>query len=132
MTDDCSKGNRDCARRTFSRGGSEPDPETLDVLFEAAADRRTRSALSVLESSSVDVMDLDDLVDHVVQREVDAGLAADDDHRERVAIALHHSALPKLDDAAVLDYDPRSNVVRYWGDDAVAALLDVCESDDCP
>jgi hypothetical protein len=127
----------------------DPDPSdnerSIDLLVGALADRRARYAVSALESRSDKTVTLGDLADSVAKREVraarddlqlndadlhDAELAAmepDDDveeHRQRVVIALHHRCLPKLDDAAVLDYDPRSNMVRYWGDGRLSAYLE--------
>jgi len=33
---------------------------------------------------------------------------------DQAAVRLHHTALPKLSDVGVLDYDARSNTVRYY------------------
>jgi hypothetical protein len=62
----------------------------------------------------------------VAEQEVEAELADDvTEHRRRVAIDLHHKSLPKLDDAAVLDYDARSHTIRYWNDDRIPAYLEL-------
>ena len=118
----------------WSGPGPEGDDEltvSLDTLFEILSKRRCRLVLSHLEAASVDVVELDDLVDHVVEREAAAGVAADtDDHRRQVAMALHHRHLPRLSVTALLDYDARSKTVRYWGDDRVAAYLDGFRSED--
>lgn len=51
----------------------------------------------------------------------DSGGGADPDgtvdtsRRKRVTARLHHSTLPKLADAGVVDYDPRTGTVRYRG-----------------
>jgi len=54
-------------------------------------------------------MALTDLADRVAERE------SDGDDCETVAIALHHVHLPKLAEGGVIDYDPRSETVRYCG-----------------
>lgn len=98
---------------------------SVDTLFELLSKRRCRLVLSHLETTSVDVVELDDLVDRVVERE--AAAEADDaidDHRRQVATSLHHRHLPRLSATALLDYDARSKTVRYWGDDRVAVYLD--------
>ena len=110
------------------------DARSLDTLVDALADRRARHAVSVLESQSGDTVDLETLVNRVVEREARAeqgdlnpdtsGVDDSEDHRQRVAISLHHRSLPKLDDAAVLDYDPRTNTVRFWDDGRVSAYLE--------
>lgn len=104
----------------------------MEDIVEAMADPRSRCIVSHFESVSVDVVELDDLVDSVVEMEAEAageptGAGDREDHRQRVAVALHHSRLPKLDEAALVDYDPRSKTVRYWGDDRLATVLDMFE-----
>lgn len=111
------------------------DGRSLDALFTALANRRARIVLAHLESVDVDVITLDDLVNHVAEREAEteAATAEDalsDEHRDEVAIELHHNRLPKLDQATVIDYDPRSRTVRYWGDDRARACLDLFQSDE--
>ena len=103
---------------------------SVDTLFEILSKRRCRLALSHLEATSVDVVELDDLVDHVVEREAAAGVDAVNDHRRQVATTLHHRHLPRLAITSLLDYDARSKTVRYWGDDRVATYLDAFRSED--
>ncbi|WP_137286098.1 DUF7344 domain-containing protein [Halorussus salinisoli] len=135
MPDDTSNGGGDDRTPPFSSDGSGEDGP-IGELFEALADPRSRYVLSYLESISVDVVELADVADHVVECETAAPDQSDPDrsgpdserHRQRVAVSLHHNHLPKLDDAAVIDYDPRTKAVRYWGDDRVASCLDLFES----
>lgn len=113
---------------SFGCGPPDGDGRSLDALFTALANRRARFALAHLESVSVDVVTLDDLVECVAEREVEAGVATDcEDVREQVAVELHHNRLPKLDEATVIDYDPRSRTIRYWGDDRARACLGLIE-----
>lgn len=111
----------------------------LDTLYEILSKRRCRLVLSHLEAASVDVVELDDIVDHVVEREASPGAAAPAnadadadaaDHRRRVATTLHHRHLPRLSVTPLLDYDGRSKTVRYRGDDRVAAYLDAFRFED--
>lgn len=130
VTDNTSDGgcDDDCPS-SFNAGGLDDDPRSIDDLFDTIAKPRTRYVLSHLESISVNVVELDDLVDNVAEREVETGLAVDpEEHRRRVAIALHHNHLPKLAEAAVIDYDSRSKTVRYWGDDRIPACLELFDS----
>lgn len=128
-SDDC------CDETTSSCGFDAPsgDGRSLDALFTALASWRARLVLAHLEKMDVEVVELDDLVDHVVERETEAEVEIEvetdsEDHREEVAIELHHNRLPKLDDATVIDYDPRTKVVRYWGDDRARACLDLFDT----
>lgn len=97
-----------------SHRSSRPErrADALDVL----SDQNRRSVLSYLQESSSDVATLEDLVDHISTREV-----RDD---RQLAITLHHVTLPKLAEAGLVEYDPRSNTVRYEGDSEVLELLD--------
>lgn len=108
---------------------SDGDERSLDRLLETIADRRCRYVLAYFDSASVEVVDLDDLVDRVAEREAEEGtLGADvdgEEHRRRVAVALHHSKLPRLADESFLEYDSRSKTVRYRGGDGVGACLDL-------
>jgi hypothetical protein len=38
-----------------------------------------------------------------------------DEDATAIAISLHHATLPKLADAGLLEYDPRTNTARYSG-----------------
>lgn len=110
--------------------GDEDLTISVDTLFEILSKRRCRLVLSHLEAAPVDVVELDDLVDHVVDREAAAAVAAEvDDHRRQVETTLHHRHLPRLSVTTLLDYDARSKTVRYWGDDRVATYLDAFRSD---
>ena len=128
MTHDASDGGDDGppSPNVGTLGG---DSYATEILFKAMANQRARYVLSYIDSASVDVLDLEDLADGVAQREVDAGAATDvEDHRQRVAVDLHHNHLPKLADAAIVDYDPRSKTVRNWGDDRVETCLELFEA----
>ncbi|WP_276302444.1 DUF7344 domain-containing protein [Halorussus lipolyticus] len=132
MTDDTSDGDDVPPRFDPTRAG---DDRSVETLVSALANQRARHAVAALDSRSENVVELDDLVDSVVEREAAEQSGADDAagdrsaadieaHREQVAIALHHRSLPKLDDTEVLDYDPRSNTVRYRDDGRIAAYLE--------
>lgn len=82
--------------------------DSTDALFSALANKRRRHVLQYFQSSSDDVASLEELVDAVPRDERTDG-------RKRVALRLHHVTLPKLEDAGLLEYDARSNTVRYRG-----------------
>lgn len=131
VTDDTSGGGDDAPPSFRSEGPDEA--RSLDALFGILADRRSRLVISYLEDVSVNVVDLEHLAEWVAETEERAGVASDlDDHCERVAIALHHNCLPKLDEAAVIDYDPRTKTVKYWGDDRVSDCIEFFEFDEEP
>ncbi|WP_232423810.1 MULTISPECIES: hypothetical protein [Haladaptatus] len=59
----------------------------------------------------------DELADHLV--------AADTEYedRERALVQLHHTTLPMLEDVGVIEYDSRSNVIRYRSDPLLDQFL---------
>jgi hypothetical protein len=66
--------------------------------------------------------------DHVSVSEVARHLQEQDptpDDRDELAIALHHTHLPKLAALGALDFDARSETVRYNGDELVESLLEL-------
>ncbi|WP_336000022.1 DUF7344 domain-containing protein [Halorientalis halophila] len=97
----------------------------IDEVFELLSDSRRRRVCLYLRRSGVEVTELSDLID---------ALASEDDavDRDRLAIDLHHRHLPKLDDAGIVDYDPRSHTARYWGQPTVEKWAEHVEAVDGP
>lgn len=80
-----------------------PDPERIDALHSLLADRYRRDALRYFRDASSDVASLSDVAETI----------SDPGETEQARLELHHTALPWLDDADVVDYDARSKTVRY-------------------
>ena len=98
----------------------------LDALFEALADAQRRRILAYLDATDDDVAAYSDLIEHVADDS--AGESTTD--RDRIAVSLHHNHLPKLADVGVVEYDARSETVRYRGGPAVSEWLDLVQSYD--
>jgi len=86
----------------------------LDSLFETLADEQRRRLLAHLVETDDGVAGLPELADRI---------ADGDDERERAIIQLHHTHLPKLEDEGIVEYDARSEAVRYRGSEAVTAWV---------
>ncbi len=95
----------------------------LDDLFEVLADSHRRRVLAYLADTDDDVAAFSELIEHVADDS--AGESTDN---ERLAVSLHHTHLPKLADAGVVEYDPRSEVVRYRGGDVVTDWVELARS----
>lgn len=104
---------------TTSTRGTNP----VDTAFRLLADETRRYALLFLAATPDGVASLSELADGVAVRSP----AVED--REGARIRLHHVALPQLADAGMIDYDPRSETVRYYGGPALEALLDSIETE---
>jgi hypothetical protein len=91
-----------------------PDQLHLDSLYRCLADEKRRCVLNYLQSTEEDTATVDELVTHVVEQEA---LAASD--RGTVAVDLYHIHLPKLSDIGAIDFDRRTQTVRYRGFDVL-------------
>lgn len=69
-------------------------------------DERRRMALDVLAEQPATV-DLSDVAREIAVRE--DGCDGDDEAVERIAVALHHTHLPKMEKLGVLSYRPETN-----------------------
>ena len=86
--------------------------ETLNVLLEVIVDCRRRYALYYLIENPI--TDVETLLDYVVAQEADEW--TEPNVREELLhlkITFHHTHLPKLEDAGLIEYDKRTNTVQY-------------------
>lgn len=83
---------------------------SLDLVFDLLSVRRRRYALYHLADQDDGIATFDELVDSIHTREDEGG----DDNRLQIQTALQHVHLPRLEDAGILEYDARSDTVRYW------------------
>jgi hypothetical protein len=81
----------------------------LSERYRLLASEYRRLTISILAETSSPV-ELEDLVTEIATRKVE--ILSDDDAVERVTISLHHTHLPKLAKAGLLDYDPGSHLVK--------------------
>ncbi|WP_254545813.1 DUF7344 domain-containing protein [Halomarina pelagica] len=77
---------------------------SVDAIFELLGDRRRRRVLTYLDRYERRV-DLNDLAESLTDDR--NGPTAG-----RFALTLHHTHLPKLDDAGVVTYDPTDRIVE--------------------
>ncbi|USZ73526.1 DUF7344 domain-containing protein [Natronosalvus halobius] len=43
---------------------------------------------------------------------------------EHIAVQLRHSTLPRLSESGLIEYDARSQTIRYWGNPMVEEVLE--------
>ena len=94
----------------------------VDRLLDTLSDNLQRELIHYFENvATEDTASLEDVVAHV-----DGRVPATDP--EELAKLLHHVHLPKLAERGWLEYDVRSETIRYRGhDDAEALLTEVLE-----
>jgi hypothetical protein len=95
--------------------GSVALTPSIETVFEILHDDRRREICRYLVTDAPGVVTIDEITDE---------LADDEQERRRLALNCHHRHLPKLDDAGLIEYDPRSNTVRYWGQPTLEKWLE--------
>lgn len=88
----------------------------FDRLFSLLGDQRRRFVLYYLQTTEHDAVAFDELATNVAEWESGPDAEPTEDLLEDVAISLHHHHLPKLASHGIVDYDERSETVRYWDD----------------
>lgn len=91
-------------------------PDQPDDVLTLLADADRRAIIAYFRNAHSDDATVSELATHIRDRR--------DDHGEQETARLHHVHLPRLAEAGVVEYDPRSETVRYQGTDDVEALVD--------
>lgn len=95
------------------------DTGAIDELLIALADSQRRAIVRHFHDSARDRASLAELSDTI--RPPSNALT------DAVAVQLHHSTLPRLEAAGLLEYDARTNMIVYRGHDRMESLLDVID-----
>lgn len=95
---------------------SEP---TFDALFEILANQQRRYTLYYLSKMKGATITLSTLIDRLMQDITTT--------RKHLRLNLHHRHLPKLADYNLIEYDSRSQTIRYHSTDRLEALVGVCQ-----
>lgn len=94
----------------------------IDATLRALADEHRRLTIQYLMETPEGTTSFDELRDHV------AAHSSDECDSRDVAIRLHHVHLPLLADTDIVEYDPRSETVRYRVDPLVEGVLSSIEA----
>lgn len=94
------------------RGLSTP---TIDDVFDLLSDWRRRTVCRYFVTTGSSAADVEPLAAAVARRTADSALDPAETNEEAIRAALVEEHLPRLDAAGVVDFDPRSDSVRYWG-----------------
>ena len=99
-----------------------------DVILSAVANECRRAILSVLDTVPDNTLEYETLVNRVADRLWDEETeGVSDEHQQRVRIALHHTHLPKLDEARIIDYEADTGRVQFVGGALEQELLKLVE-----
>jgi uncharacterized protein YydD (DUF2326 family) len=95
-----------------------------NTALAAVANEHRRAILNELDNASEKTLEYDVLVDRVADRARDKDAKRESaEHRQRVRIALHHTHLPKLDEAQIIDYEAETGHVQFVGGELERDLL---------
>ncbi len=122
-------GTRDIQSTDSVSGSSGRErPTSPDTVLSAVANDHRRAILNALDKASEKTLEFDVLVDRVADRvrNEDANRESEE-HRQRVRIALHHTHLPKLDEARILDYEAETGNVQFVGGELEQKILTLVE-----
>lgn len=102
--------------------------QDIDECLRLLSNERRRQVLTHLRQAADGALSFDDLLEAVYED------GSDPDHhprreRENLAIQLHHTHLPKLAAQGLVEFEPRSGVVRYHSDEQVERMLDALRRD---
>jgi len=93
--------------------------------FNAAfGNDRRRYVLQYLRDVDDEAVEFDTLVEQVVTWEAMYRRSDPSTLRERIAIDLHHTQLPRLSEAGLIDRNSESGAIRYRGHDLIGKSLE--------
>lgn len=101
--------------------GNEWESPSVDRILDVLQAAPRRDVLTFLTDNPNRAVHADELIDHIV---AERGLSDDPEDRRRVEIRLHHHHLPKLAEESVIEFDPRSDMLRYTPDEAIERWLE--------
>jgi len=103
------------------RDTPSPSTPTADELRTALSDRTCRFVVHYLSDAAESDASVAELSTTVARR--------DDSDEARIAVRLHHDALPRLSSVGVVDYDAERKTVRYPGHSHLENRLRIRRSD---
>lgn len=100
----------------------DSDTDRLDDELKALASPERREVLDHFIATDTVVADVEVLSCKVARLRADGGSGRPSTEAARTE--LHHVHLPKLTDCGLVEYDTRSETVRYQPDESVEALVE--------
>ncbi|WP_440763753.1 DUF7344 domain-containing protein [Natronorubrum sp. DTA7] len=98
------------------------------MILSAVTNEHRRAILKALDNASEKTLAYDVLVDRVADRVRDEDAdQVSDGHRQRVRIALHHTHLPKMEEARIIDYEAETGHVQLVGGELERDILALVE-----
>lgn len=99
---------------------------SLDTILSLLAHHHRRDLFSYLVDAPDQTYRLDECAEYLLKQ--DAERPGELPQQTQVEADLHHVHIPKLRDVGILEYDPRTQELRYWGHDYLETCLDRVQS----
>lgn len=90
--------------------------DAVDELLPLLADDDCRSVLQYFRDATADEYTVQEIAREITTQRHES--------EQKTAARLHHSVVPRLADADIVDYDADLNLVRYRGHDELEELQD--------
>ena len=94
--------------------------EDLNIIFNILQSPRRRYVLYYLYSLEDEVTRFEEMVDAVSMYETAGTETNELPSRHEIRLTLHHSHIPHLKAAGIIDYDQRQRVIRFTGSSSLA------------
>jgi uncharacterized protein YydD (DUF2326 family) len=112
----------------FSGSSAGESSTSPDTILSAVANEHRRAILHALDTAPEKTLEYDALVDRVADRIRDEDAErVSEEHRQRVRITLHHTHLPKLAEAQMIDYEGDTGNVEFVGGALEQEILTLVE-----
>lgn len=92
--------------------------EEINQRFALLDQHERRCIVHFLQDADTNHASINELITHL------QGLEPTPDDRDTLTMTLQHNHLPKLGTIDAFDFDPRSEMVRYDGDNLLETLLE--------
>jgi|GEM_PF-497234 len=126
MDDDNGTDDRPSETRFDSTDLDDSLP--MDELLELVAHQHRRDLLRYVTRSTDTTAEIDEVTTHLLERHAER--TSDQPDRDQLELLLHHIHLPKLTAAGIIEYDSRSNELRYRRHARLETLLDCLDAAD--
>ncbi len=100
---------------------------SLNTFFGILSHSYRRLILLSLSQSENDLATIDDLVTVILAQKSETETSMQRTQDDAVRVTLQHNHLPKLDDAGMIDFDARSETIRYRSHPEVEKYLSVLD-----
>lgn len=95
---------------------------SLDVVLDILADYHRRCVLNFLQETDGQTASFEELVSQLYKEQ--GKYRGQQLTHDKIQIALRHHHLPKLEDIGIVEYDSRSQAIRYQPNDRLEELYD--------